>query len=70
MEVYLVIRFIRHHCLDNRYHLLPCVSYRHIFARLAISLLISFYSFRDLDRREAELNIIGKGDRQGFKDEQ
>ncbi|THG95169.1 hypothetical protein EW026_g6433 [Hermanssonia centrifuga] len=30
---------------------------------------IFFFTFRDLDRREAQLNAIGQGDRDGFKDE-
>jgi len=30
---------------------------------------IFFFTFRDLDRRESELNAIGQGDRKGFSGE-
>ena len=33
------------------------------------SVPIFFIVFRDLDRKEIELNAIGKGDRAGFADE-
>ncbi|KAF9008064.1 peptide transporter PTR2B [Cyathus striatus] len=48
-------------------------KFQWLFASFAIISWISgtlfFYCFRDLDRREAELNAIGQGDRAGFADE-
>jgi POT family proton-dependent oligopeptide transporter len=42
-----------------------------LFYRFCIGTYGNFYSlsFRDLDRREAELNAIGQGPRAGFVDE-
>ncbi|KAG6830127.1 hypothetical protein H0H87_009097 [Tephrocybe sp. NHM501043] len=44
-----------------------------LFASFAITAWITgtifFFTFRDLDRREAELNAIGQGERHGFVDE-